>query len=110
MPRSREPRKITPGITESSGYLVQTGPFATDTTYTRVLGGTTMHWEAKTPRMLPEDFQMRTLYGEGADWPLTYDELSPYYNEAEREMGVSADVEDQAYLGISFDEGYVFPM
>ncbi|MFF9276993.1 GMC family oxidoreductase [Streptomyces griseosporeus] len=110
MPRGTDVRHIVPGAPDASAYLVQNGPFATDTTYTRVLGGTTMHWEGKTLRMLPEDFRMRTLYGEGADWPLSYDDLAPYYNEAEREIGVSADVEDQAYLGITFDEGYVFPM
>ncbi|MGW2486229.1 GMC family oxidoreductase [Streptomyces sp. NPDC001606] len=110
MPRGTDARPITPGAPDASSYIVQSGPFATDTTYTRVLGGTTMHWEGKTLRMLPEDFRMRTLYGEGADWPLGYEDLAPYYNEAEREIGVSADVADQAYLGIAFDEGYVYPM
>jgi choline dehydrogenase-like flavoprotein len=110
MPRGTDARRIFPGTPDSSSYIVQSGPFATDTTYTRVLGGTTMHWEAKTPRMLPEDFRMRSLYGEGADWPLTYEDLAPYYNEAEREIGVSADVNDQSYLGIEFDEDYVYPM
>ncbi len=110
MPRGTDARRIFPGTPDASAYIVQSGPFATDTTYTRVLGGTTMHWEAKTLRMLPDDFRMRTLYGEGADWPLGYDDLAPYYTEAEREIGVSADVEDQAYLGMTFDEGYVFPM
>jgi choline dehydrogenase-like flavoprotein len=69
-----------------------------------------MHWEAKTLRMLPEDFELRSRFGQAEDWPLTYDELEPYYREAEREIGVSADVEDQGYLGISFPPGYVFPM
>src|SRR4051794_3671225 len=110
MPRATDARRIFPGSPEDSAYIVQSGPFATDTTYTRVLGGTTMHWEGKTLRMLPQDFQMRTLYGQGHDWPVTYDDLAPYYNEAEREIGVSADVEDQAYLGMTFDDGYVFPM
>jgi choline dehydrogenase-like flavoprotein len=110
MPRGTDARRIFPGVPNTSGYIVQNGPLATDTTYTRVLGGTTMHWEGKTPRMLPEDFRTRTLYGEGADWPLTYDDLAPYYNEAEFELGVSADVEDQAYLGVAFDKDYVFPM
>jgi len=110
MPRGTDAHHIVPGSPDASAYIVQSGPFATDTTYTRVLGGTTMHWEAKTLRMLPEDFRMRSLYGEGADWPLTYGDLAPYYSEAEREIGVSADVEDQAYLGITFDEDYVFPM
>ena len=110
MPRSTDARKITPGQPETSGYLVQTGPFGSDTTYTRVLGGTTMHWEAKTPRMLPEDFTMRRTLGLGKDWPLKYDDIEPYYRAAEREIGVSADIEDQAYLGITYPEGYVYPM
>ncbi len=110
MPKSTDARKIQPGQPDTASYLVQTGPFATDTTYTRVFGGTTMHWEGKTLRMLPEDFEMRTRFGQGEDWPVSYDELEPYYGRAEREIGVSADVEDQAYLGISFPPGYVFPM
>lgn len=110
MPRSTDSRRIFPGQPDSSGYLVQNGPFATDTTYTRVLGGTTMHWEAKTPRMLPEDFDLHSRYGVGRDWPLSYDDLMPYYAQAEREIGVSADVEHQQFLGMHFEPGYVFPM
>ena len=110
MPRGSDARPIAPGQPETSGYLVQNGPFRTDTTYTRVLGGTTMHWEAKTLRMLPEDFEEASRFGQGLDWPLGYGDLEPFYREAEREIGVSADVEDQAYLGISFPPGYVFPM
>jgi choline dehydrogenase-like flavoprotein len=110
IPTSIDARKIPPGETDGSSYLVQRGPFSTDTTYTRVFGGTTMHWEGKTPRMLPEDFEMRTRFGEGEDWPISYDDLAPYYAQTERELGVSADVEDQAYLGVTFDEDYVFPM
>jgi choline dehydrogenase-like flavoprotein len=110
MPRSSDARPLIPGQPDSSGYLVQNGPFATDTTYTRVLGGTTMHWEAKTLRMLPEDFDMATRFGQGLDWPFGYQELEPFYREAEREIGVSAEVEDQAYLGITFGPDYVFPM
>ncbi|GAA2705897.1 GMC family oxidoreductase [Actinoplanes palleronii] len=110
MPRGTDTRRIAPGAPDTSAYLVQSGPLASDTTYTRVLGGTTMHWEGKTPRMLPDDFRMRTLYGEGVDWPLSYEDLAPYYAEAERVIGVSADVEDQSFLGITFDERYVYPM
>jgi choline dehydrogenase-like flavoprotein len=110
MPKSIDARKIQPGAPDAGSYLVQTGPFATDTTYTRVFGGTTMHWEGKTLRMLPEDFETQTRFGQGQDWPIGYDELAPFYVKAEREIGVSADVEDQAYLGIAFEPGYVFPM
>ena len=110
MPRSTDVRQITPGQPDTSAYLVQNGPYATDLTYTRILGGTTMHWEAKTPRMLPEDFHMASQYGQGLDWPLGYDDIEPFYREAEREIGVSADVADQSFLGLSYPPGYVFPM
>ncbi len=110
MPRSTDVHKITPGQTDASTYIVQTGPFATDTTYTRVLGGTTMHWEAKVLRMLPQDFQMRTQFGQAEDWPVNYEELAPYYEMAEREIGVSADVEEQKFLGMTYPDDYVFPM
>ncbi|KAB8141392.1 GMC family oxidoreductase [Chloroflexia bacterium SDU3-3] len=110
MPRSTDARKITPGLPATDAYIVQNGPFGSDTTYTRVLGGTTMHWEAKTPRMVPDDFSMRNTFGVGENWPISYDEIEPDYREAEREMGVSADVEDQRYLGISFPDDYVYPM
>ena len=110
MPRSADVRRVTIGQPETGGYVVQNGPYATDFTYTRVLGGTTMHWEAKVLRLLPEDFEMASRYGQGLDWPIGYDDLEPFYRDAEREIGVSADVADQEYLGISFPPGYVFPM
>lgn len=110
MPKDVDVHKLAAGETDASAYLVQAGPLATDTTYTRVAGGTTMHWEGKTLRMLPEDFELQTRFGQGRDWPLGYADLDPYYEQAERELGVSADVEDQAFLGMTFREGYVFPM
>lgn len=110
MPRGTDVRRIFPGEPDTSAYVVKNGPLATDTTYTRVLGGTTMHWEAKTPRMLPSDFRMRTQFGHGRDWPISYEELLPFYDAAERELGVSGDVDDQAELGVPFSERYRFPM
>jgi len=110
MPRSFETAKLTPGQPSISGYLVQNGPLEIDSTYVRVVGGTTRHFEAKALRMLPEDFDMRARYGQGLDWPVDYRTLEPYYQKAEFEMGVSADVEDQAYLGIGFESDYVYPM
>ncbi len=52
-------------------------------------GGTSNAWWACTPRMLPSDFQLRTKYGVGRDWPITFEELEPYYEEVERIMAVS---------------------
>jgi choline dehydrogenase-like flavoprotein len=99
-----------PSPNEIGDYFVETGPMTLGGSYTRVTGGTTMHWEAKTLRMLPEDFKLRSLYGQGLDWPISYEDLMPYYRQAEEEIGVCGDVEEQKALGIPFEEGYVFPM
>lgn len=52
-------------------------------------GGASNCWWACTPRMLPEDFELRSRFGVGADWPLGYEELEPYYCEAEELMAIS---------------------
>ncbi len=110
MPSGDDTQKLQPGIPNTRGYLVQNGPFEIDSSYTRVLGGTTRHWEGKALRMLPDDFQLRSLYGQGLDWPLGYSDLQPYYRKAEFELGVSGDVEDQEFGGMEFQPGYVYPM
>ena len=55
------------------------------------VGGLAMHWGGVTPRFSPEDFKQRTLYGVGTDWPIDYDELDPFYQEAEEVMGVAGE-------------------
>ncbi|MEJ6485350.1 GMC family oxidoreductase [Nostoc punctiforme UO1] len=107
-PYAKNPNAPSP--TDLNDYFVERGPMKLGGSYTRVPGGTTMHWEAKTPRMLPDDFKLRTLYGQGLDWPISYDDLMPYYRKAEYEIGVCGDVEEQKKLGLKFEEGYVFPM
>lgn len=107
-PYPENPNALSP--MDNNGYFEEKGPMPLAGSYTRVPGGTTMHWEAKTPRMLPEDFELRTKYGQGLDWPITYQDLMPYYRKAEYEIGVSGDVEEQKKLGIPFEDGYVFPM
>ncbi|MGX4727481.1 GMC family oxidoreductase [Pseudomonas corrugata] len=91
-------------------YLVQKGPMPFTSTYERVGGGTTWHWVGTSLRMVPNDFRLKSLYNVGVDWPIGYDDLQSAYCRAEAEIGVSANVADQAYLGITFPEGYAFPM
>ena len=55
------------------------------------VGGLAMHWGGVTPRFSPEDFRVRSLYGVGNDWPITYQELDPFYQEAEERMGVAGE-------------------
>jgi choline dehydrogenase-like flavoprotein len=56
-------------------------------------GGSSNCWAACTPRMTPEDFELRTRFGVAVDWPITYDELEGYYCEAEDVMTVSGPIE-----------------
>lgn len=60
-------------------------------TYMRRSGGSTWHWQGSTPRLVPNDFRMASMFGRGVDWPLTYDELEPWYGLAEVELGVAGD-------------------
>ena len=60
------------------------------------LGGGTRVYGAQAWRFMPADFRMASTYGvpEGsslADWPITYDELEPFYERAEWELGVAGD-------------------
>ena len=54
------------------------------------VGGSTHVYAGCWSRMLPSDFRVRTLDGVADDWPLTYEELAPFYEAMDVEMGVSA--------------------
>lgn len=62
-----------------------------------VFGGNSNCWWACTPRLHPEDFQLRSRYGIGTDWPIGYDELEPFYCAVEEAMDISGGGSD-AYL------------
>ena len=58
----------------------------------KAVGGSTTHWSGATPRFMAHEFRARTTYGEvdGAnllDWPITLDDLAPYYDKAEIAIG-----------------------
>jgi choline dehydrogenase-like flavoprotein len=73
--------------------------FATDWAYQNnaaCVGGGTFSYGAMAWRFMKQDFRMRSTYGavEGStleDWPITYEDLEPYYEKAEWEIGVSGD-------------------
>jgi len=54
----------------------------------RIVGGRTNHWGRIALRFAPIDFKCRTSDGMGDDWPITYEELSPYYDKVESYIGV----------------------
>jgi choline dehydrogenase-like flavoprotein len=104
------PHPDTRDVRAGNGYFVQNGPQPYGSSYTRLQGGSTLHWLGVSLRMLPEDFELTSRYGVGRDWPLGYRDLEPYYRAAELELGVAADVADQAHLGVEFADGYDYPM
>ncbi len=53
------------------------------------VGGGSVHWAAFTPRFHPSDFEVYTRDGLGADWPISYWDLHPYYELLELEMPVA---------------------
>ncbi len=53
------------------------------------VGGGSVHWAAFAPRLHPSDFRVFSEDGVGADWPISYWELKPYYEMLEKEMPVS---------------------
>ncbi len=92
----------------TQSYLHQIGPFPFSSTYERAAGGTA-HWLGTSLRLVPNDFKMKSKYGQFVDWPVDYEKLEPFYCSAEAELGVSADVADQEFLGIKFSKPYPMP-
>ena len=76
---------------DATHWYRQAGPDTFKSTYLKVVGGTTWHWLGTCLRYLPNDFRLRSLYGHGVDWPIGYDDLEPFYADAERELGVAGD-------------------
>jgi quinoprotein glucose dehydrogenase len=56
-----------------------------------VVGGQALHWGGTTPRFTPEDFRHRSYFGVHVDWPVDYETLDPYYQEAEERIGISGE-------------------
>jgi len=68
------------------------------------VGGGTLSYGAMAWRFVPQDFRMRSTYGAPAgssleDWPITYEDLEPYYEKAEYEIGISGDYSASPFFG-----------
>ena len=85
------PQAMHPISSDLDFWYRQTGPDKFASTYIKVVGGTTWHWLGPCLRLLPSDFRLKSLYGQGVDWPIGYDDLQSFYAEAEDEIGVSGD-------------------
>jgi choline dehydrogenase-like flavoprotein len=68
------------------------------------VGGGSVHWASFTPRLHPSDFETHTRDGVGVDWPLSYDDIRPYYEQLELEMPVAG----PAYYPWGHPHGYAY--
>jgi len=59
----------------------------------RMLGGRTNHWGRISLRFGPDDFRRKTLDGLGDDWPISYDDVKPYYDRVDRLIGLFGSAE-----------------
>jgi choline dehydrogenase-like flavoprotein len=61
---------------------------------TRMLGGRTNHWGRISLRFGPDDFRRKSLDGLGDDWPISYDDIAPYYDQVDRFVGLFGSAEN----------------
>jgi choline dehydrogenase-like flavoprotein len=94
------------GTIDPGDYYVQQG-WGFRSNYERRVGGATWHWLGTALRLLPSDFRMKTDFGAGVDWPISYNELEPWYGKAEYAIGVSG--EDVPQLGSPRSTPYPMP-
>jgi choline dehydrogenase-like flavoprotein len=70
----------------------------------RGVGGGSVHWAGFTPRLHPSDFRIHAEDGVGVDWPISYEEIKPYYELLEKEIPVSG----PAYFPWGDPHGYPY--
>lgn len=120
----RKPQQCYFDYTQQQAGLSDDSPdakFAFASSYERVGGGTTWHWLGTSLRLFPNDFELKTRYGVGIDWPggkTFYQTLVPYYEKATNEIGVAGNKAqmDQLYQQFEvepsgqYGSNYDYPM
>ena len=86
-----EHRRNAPPADHYTRHVEQTGMAGKTWNHTLGLGGGSNCWWANPMRIHPDDFRLRSKYGASVDWPISYEQLEPYYAEAEEIIGVSGD-------------------
>ncbi len=83
----------SPNESKIGDYYLQDGPVPFRGIYLRAVGGSTWHWGGDSQRHFPNDFRMKSAFGVAVDWPITYDDLAPWYDAAETAFGVAGNAE-----------------
>ncbi|MEO5764453.1 MAG: GMC family oxidoreductase [Casimicrobiaceae bacterium] len=107
-PYPPHPKVPQPDSDAIGDYYVQAGPEIFNTLQARVVGGTTWHWDGLALRYHPNDFVLKSKYGVGVDWPLSYTDIEPWYVEAENAIGVAGPADEDWDAPRS--QGYPMPM
>ncbi len=102
--RARRAPYYPPQVTEAIRYEDSD---AVSVDRIRAVGGRTIHWNAVCLRFAERDFRERSLEGVEEDWPLSYQELAPYYAYVEKMIGVTGSREN---LEIVPDGEYLRPL
>jgi len=89
-----------------SDYPIETTDSDVNPLMYNAVGGSTIIYAAHWQRFIPSDFRVKSLDGIAEDWPFTYEDLEPFYDEIEIEMGVSGLAGDPAYPS---GKGYPLP-
>lgn len=115
----------TPNLRDERHVLVkkeEDGKYYSESTYSsgkdfwngNAVGGSSNFMSAYFHRLKPVDFRLRSEYGEipGAnhvDWPISYEELEPYYTKVEEVVGVSGKVKQHSFLEPRSTPDFPFP-
>ena len=70
------------------------------------LGGAAYHHYGTWPRIPPDIFELQSRFGRGLDWGLSYEELRPWYDAVQRDVGISGDAAAEPWRG----PGAPYPM
>lgn len=70
------------------------------------IGGAALHHYGTWPRLMPSDFTMKSDHGKGLDWPFGYDDLRPFYDRIQEEVGISGDAVAEVWR----PEGAPYPL
>ena len=71
------------------------------------VGGAALHYFANFPRLLPNDFRIRSEHSRAHDWPISYEEVAPFYDKVAQDIGVSGDANAE---GLWRPKGQPYPM
>ena len=59
------------------------------------VGGAALHYFANFPRFLPTDYKIKSEHGRAHDWPISYQDVAPFYDKVAAEIGVSGDAKQE---------------